>query len=91
VQYYGRQCHVVTDRTRGTASGLKISFTFGTFTVRSGCRDGQYSDSLQVGRSGDRIPVGARFSALIQNGPGAQSASCTVGTGYFPGVKAAGR
>ena len=30
---------------------------------------------------------GARFSAPIQTGPGAQPASCTMGTGSFPGVK----
>ena len=46
-----------------------------------------YSDSLRVGRSGDRIPVGARFSAPVQTCPGAHPASCTMGTGYFPGVK----
>ena len=33
---------------------------------------------------------GARFSAPVQFGPGAQPASCTMGTGSFPGVKAAG-
>ena len=38
-------------------------------------------------RSGDRIPVEARFSAPVQTGPGAHPASCTIGTGYFPGVK----
>jgi hypothetical protein len=42
---------------------------------------------LRAGRSGDRIPVGARFSAPIQTGPGAHPASCTMGTGFFPGVK----
>ena len=31
-------------------------------------------------------PVGTRFSAL-QTGPGAHSASCTMGTGSFSGVK----
>jgi hypothetical protein len=30
---------------------------------------------------------GARFSALVQTGPGAHPASCTMGTGFFPGVK----
>jgi len=42
-----------------------------------------------AGRSGDRIPVGARFSAPVQTGPGAQPASCTMGTGSFPVVKSA--
>jgi hypothetical protein len=30
---------------------------------------------------------GARFSAPVQSGPGAHPASCTVGTGSFPGVE----
>ena len=47
----------------------------------------RYSDSLQAGRSGDRIPVGARFSAPVQTGPGVHPASCTMGSGSFPGVK----
>jgi len=34
--------------------------------------------------------VGARFSAHVQTGPGAHPASYTVGTGFFPGGKAAG-
>jgi len=38
-------------------------------------------------RSGDRIPVGTRFSAPVQTGPGAHPASCTMGTGSVPGVK----
>jgi hypothetical protein len=28
-----------------------------------------------------------RFSAPVQTGPGASPASCTMGTGSFPGVK----
>jgi hypothetical protein len=40
---------------------------------------------LRAGLSGDRIPVGARFSAPVQTGPGAHQASCTMGTGPFPG------
>jgi hypothetical protein len=49
----------------------------------------QYSNSLQAGMFGDQIPVGVRFSAPIQTGPGANPPSCTMGTGSFPGVKAA--
>ena len=48
---------------------------------------GRYSDWLRAGRSGDRIPVGVRFSALVQTGPGVHPASCTMGTGSFPEVK----
>jgi hypothetical protein len=32
-------------------------------------------------RAEDRIPLGARFSAPIQTGPGAHPASCKMGTG----------
>ena len=39
------------------------------------------SDSLRVGRSGNRIPVEARYSAPVQTGPGAHPASYTIGTG----------
>jgi hypothetical protein len=41
----------------------------------------RYSDLLQAGRSGDRIPVGGRFSAPVQTGTGAHPASYTMGTG----------
>ena len=49
------------------------------------------SDWLRTGWSGDRIPLEARFSAPVQTGPWAHPASCTVGTGSFPGVKWQGR
>ena len=38
-------------------------------------------------RSGDRIPVRARFSAPVQTGRGAHPAFYTMGTGSFQGVK----
>jgi hypothetical protein len=50
-----------------------------------------YSDWLRDGRSGDRIPVEARFFAHAQTGPGAHPASSTMSTGSFPGVKRPGR
>ena len=34
---------------------------------------------------------GARFSTPVQTDPGAHPASCTMGTGSFPGVKRPGR
>ena len=42
---------------------------------------------LRAGRSGDRIPVGARFSAPVQTGPGVPPSSYTMGTWSFPGLK----
>ena len=50
----------------------------------------RYSDSLRVGRSGDRIPVEARFSAPVQTGPGAYPVSCIMDTGSFQKVKRPG-
>jgi hypothetical protein len=44
-------------------------------------------NSLRTGRSGDQIPVWARFSAPVQTGPEAHPASYTMGTGSLPGVK----
>jgi hypothetical protein len=37
------------------------------------------------------FPVGARFFAHVQTGLGAHPASCTMGTGSFPGIKRPGR
>jgi hypothetical protein len=51
----------------------------------------RYRGWLRARRSGDRIPVGARFFAHVQTGPGAHPTSYTMGTGSFPGVKRPGR
>jgi hypothetical protein len=51
----------------------------------------RYRGWLRAGRSGDRIPVKARFSAPVLTGPGAHPASCTMGAGSFPGVKSGRR
>jgi hypothetical protein len=48
-------------------------------------------DLLRAARSGDRIPVGARFFARVQTGPGAHPTSSTMGTESFPEVKRPGR
>jgi len=44
-------------------------------------------DCLQPGRSGDRTPVGTRFSAPVQTDPGYHPVSCTMGAGLYPGGK----
>ena len=62
--------------------------------VKSDSNSGQrklYSDSLRSGRSGIESRWGAEFSAPVQTGSGAHPASCTMGTGSFPGVKRPGR
>jgi len=56
-------------------------------TSETGRDSGRYSDSLWAGRSGDRIPVRARFSAPVQTSPGAHPVFYAMGTGSFPGVK----
>jgi hypothetical protein len=43
--------------------------------------------TLRVGRSGNRIPVGARFSAPVQTDTRAHPASCKMSTGSFHGGK----
>jgi len=50
----------------------------------------QYSALLQAGPSRDWIPVGERFSAPVQSGPGTHPVFCTPGIGSFPGVKRPG-
>jgi len=49
------------------------------------------TDSLRAGRFGDRILVGAIYSAPVQTAPGFHPAFYSIGTGSFPGVKEPGR
>jgi hypothetical protein len=50
----------------------------------------RYTDSLRVGRSGDRIQVEARFSESIQTGPTSHPSSYTTSIGSFPRVQRPG-
>jgi hypothetical protein len=66
--------------------------SFNKFTVVLGPRQfSRYCDWLRAGRSGIESRWGRDFFAHVQTGPGAQPASCTMGTGSFPGVKQPGR
>ena len=47
------------------------------------------ANGLQAGRSGIESRWGRDFPP-VQTGPGAHPASCKIGTGSFPGVKAVG-
>jgi hypothetical protein len=51
----------------------------------------RYGDSLRAGRFGTRIPLGGEIFRVVQTRPEAHSASSTMGTGYFSGVKWPGR
>jgi hypothetical protein len=79
--------HRSPDRPARSQSLYRLSYPAHNFnSVR-------YSDSSvgiatdYVLRSGDRIPAGVHFSAHVQTDPGTHPASCTLGTGSFPGVK----
>ena len=90
-----KQLAVVTSHTK--MFNLKTFYVLPTQCVYVFCVD--LSDNsrhsynwLRDGRSGDRIPVGGRFSAPVQTGLGAHPTSYTTSTGFlFPGVKRPGR
>jgi hypothetical protein len=63
-----------------TGKMLQLYYWADLFYCHNMCTNIQY-------RSGDRIPVKAKFSAPVQTGPGAHPASRKMGTGSFPGVK----
>ena len=59
---------------------LRASLKYHNVTFTSQARHiSRYSDWLRAGRSGDLIPVWARFSTPVQTGSGAHPASCTMG------------
>jgi hypothetical protein len=63
------------------------------FTLNAACGPGS-SVGIATGYGLDGPGIesrwGARFFTHVQTGPGAHPASCTMGTGYFPGVKRLG-
>jgi hypothetical protein len=81
--------------------GTSVEVIFAKYTIMSALPEFYFAPGLRVGRdsvvgvatrrSGDRIPVEARFSAPVQTGPEAHPASYTMGTGSFPRVKRPGR
>ena len=69
---HSKRCEKYWDRTLGD---IKLFIFSSVNHITAGPSDG------------DRIPVGARFSAPVQTGPGALPAYCAMGTGSFLGVK----
>jgi hypothetical protein len=71
----------------------EIYLIIGATTTVSGGRDSSVGISTGYGLDGPGIESRweARFFAHVQTGPEAHPASCTMGTGCFPGVKRPGR
>jgi len=66
---------------------IVVNYFFLVFSIEFPQQSVGIATGYGAGRSGDRIPVGARFSAPVQTGPGAHPASCTMHTGSSPEVK----
>ena len=68
---------------------LKIGLKIIVITIRPVGRCSSVGIATGYGLDGPGIESrwGARFSAPVQTGHGAHPASCTMGTGFFPGVK----
>jgi hypothetical protein len=66
---------------------------FSSASARTRARNSSVGIATGYGMDGPGIESwwGTRFFAHVQTGPGAHPASCTMGTGSFPGVKRPGR
>ena len=73
------------DRQHSCAPGRLVCFWGWSCTVLRSL----YWDSQRPGRSWDRIPMGAKFTAPVQADPGARPASCKMGAGSRSRGKAA--
>ena len=71
----------------GAKANTKHTFCSLLFEVGGPRQLSRYGESLRAGRSGDLIPLWARFSVPVQNDPWAHPPSYTMGTGFFPGGK----
>jgi len=82
---------LLTSCGRGCICNSKVLHWCIWCAVKSRCKTGLLTCRCSHWRSGDRIPVGARFSSLAQAGPGAHPDPYTMGTGSYPVVKRSGR
>jgi hypothetical protein len=85
----------VTLLSAGIATSISTHvFSFVFLIIKSGLlvgRDRSIGIAARYGLDGPGIESrGGRYSAPVQTGPGAHPASYTMGTGSFPGGKAAG-
>jgi len=85
--------HVPALHNQIKVSGVRVFVTlfFLSPCLKVGTEIVGIATTLRAGRSGDWIPMGARFSTPVQTGPVAHPDSYTMGTGYFPGLKRPGR
>jgi len=88
----GSRCHLVEAHTMCESM---VSYFLTLDSTQASCINlapmVQYSDSPRAGRSGDRIPLRASFSAPVQTGPGAHPVTYIRDAGLLPGVKRPGR